>query len=139
MKRSRTSTAVLTVNGEVHIHEEAQVFVHDPNLFITVQFFEETPAVVSPGKVCEDHGYSHELVSGQKPRLPKMERVLSARQTISYLSSFQGLCTNPESVSSSTSPSEDSLRRDAEIASDDSMRLASSSSSGSVFERREEK
>ena len=48
-----------------------QVFVHDLNLFVTVQLLEETPAVLSPGKLCEDHGYSYEWVSGQKPRLIK--------------------------------------------------------------------
>ena len=29
VKRSRTPTVVLTANGEVHTHEEAEVFVHD--------------------------------------------------------------------------------------------------------------
>ena len=72
---------VLTANGEVHTHEEAQAFVHDLDLFVTVQLLEETPAALSLGKLCEDHGYSHEWVSGQKPRL--------ARRTVSYLSSFQ--------------------------------------------------
>ena len=49
---------VLTTNGEVHTHEEAQVFVHDLNLIVTVQLLEETLAVLSLGKLCEDHGYS---------------------------------------------------------------------------------
>ena len=43
VKRSRTPTVVLTANGEVHTHEKAQVFVHDLNLFVTVQLLEETP------------------------------------------------------------------------------------------------
>ena len=34
-KRSRNPT-VWTANEEVHTHEEAQVFVHDLNLFVTV-------------------------------------------------------------------------------------------------------
>ena len=37
VKRSRTLTVVLTANGEVHTNEEAQVYVHDLNLFVTVQ------------------------------------------------------------------------------------------------------
>ena len=45
LRRSRTSIVVLIANGEVHTHEEAQVFVHDVNLFVTVQLLEETPAV----------------------------------------------------------------------------------------------
>ena len=67
-------TVVFTVNGEVHTHEEAQVFVHDLNQFVTVQLLEETLAVPSLGKLCEDRGYSYEWVCGQKPRLtPKWE------------------------------------------------------------------
>ena len=45
VKRSRTLSVVLTATGEVHTHEVAQVFVHDLNQFVTVQFLEETPAV----------------------------------------------------------------------------------------------
>ena len=43
--------------GEVHTHEEAQVFVHDLNLFVTVQLLEETLAVLFLGQLCEDHRY----------------------------------------------------------------------------------
>ena len=41
-------------------NEEAQVFVHDLDLFVTVQLLEETLAVLSLGKLCEDHGFSNE-------------------------------------------------------------------------------
>ena len=71
LRRSRSPTVVLTANGGVHTHEEAQVFVHDVHLFVTVQLLEETPAVLSPGKLCKDHGSSYERVSGQEPRLTK--------------------------------------------------------------------
>ena len=40
-------------------------FVHDLNQFVTVQLLEATPAVLSLGKLCKDHGW----VSGQEPRL----------------------------------------------------------------------
>ena len=46
----------MTANGEVQINVGTQVSVHDLNLFVTVQLLNETPAVVSPGKLCEDHG-----------------------------------------------------------------------------------
>ena len=69
VKWSRTPKVVLTANGEVHTHEEAQVFVHDLNQVVTGQLLEETPVVLSPGKLCKDHGYSYEWTSGQKPRL----------------------------------------------------------------------
>ena len=55
LRRSRNPTVVLTANGEVHTNEEAQVHVHDLDLFVTVQVLEETPAVQSLGKLCEDH------------------------------------------------------------------------------------
>ena len=66
-RRTRNPTVVLTANGEVHACEEAQVFVHDINLFVTVHLLEETPAFLSLGKLCEDHGYTYEWVSGQRP------------------------------------------------------------------------
>ena len=49
---------------------------HDLDLFVTVQLLEETPAVLSLGKLCEDHGYSYEWVCGQKPRLTKEGKTL---------------------------------------------------------------
>ena len=69
LRRSRKATVVLTASGDVRTNEEAQVFVHDLNLFVKVQLLEETLAVPSLGKLCEDHGYSYESVSVQKPRL----------------------------------------------------------------------
>ena len=45
----RELTVVLTANGEVHANEESQVYVHDLNLFVTLQLLEETPAVISLG------------------------------------------------------------------------------------------
>ena len=76
LRRSRNPTTVVTANGEVQTNEEAQVYVHDLNLFGTVQLLEETPAVLSLGKLCEDHGYTYEWVTGQKPRLTKEEKTI---------------------------------------------------------------
>ena len=124
-----TSTVVLAANGEVHTHEEAQAFVHDPNLFVTVQLLEETPAVLSLGKLWEDHGHAHEWVSSQKPRLTKEEKTIVCKTDNFVPLVVPGLSTNPESVSSSTSSAQDSLRRGAEITSRKQVRPASSSSS----------
>ena len=76
LRRSRNPTVVLTANGELHTHEDAQVYVHDLNLFVTVQLLEDTRAVLSLGKLCEEHGYSFEWVSGQKPRLTKEHKTI---------------------------------------------------------------
>ena len=48
-----------------------RVHVHDLNLLVTVQLPEETLAVLSLAKLCEDHGCSIEWVSGHKPQLTK--------------------------------------------------------------------
>ena len=51
LRRSTTPTTVVTANGEVQTNEEAQVYVHDLDLFVTVQLLEDTPAVPSLGKL----------------------------------------------------------------------------------------
>ena len=60
---------VLTADGEVHTNEEAQVYVHDQHLFVTVQLLEETLAVLSLGKLCSEHGCSYEWKNCETPRL----------------------------------------------------------------------
>ena len=89
---------VVTASGEVHTHEEAQVFVQDLNQFVAVQLLEETPAVFLLGMLRENQGYSYEWVSGQEPRLKIMVRVLFVRDTISYLLSFQSYLSILEAV-----------------------------------------
>ena len=64
--RSRNTTTVVTANGEVQTIEEIQVYVHDLELLVTVQVLEDTPAVLSHGKLWEEHGYTYEWASGQK-------------------------------------------------------------------------
>ena len=65
-RRSRNPITLGTANGEVQTNAEAQVFVHDPHLFVTVQLLEDTPAVQSSGKLCDEQGYTCEWASGQK-------------------------------------------------------------------------
>ena len=79
---SRNLRAVITANGEVQTSEEAQVHVHDLDLFVTVQIPEVTPAVLSLGKLCEKHGYSYEWTSGQKPQLTKHGRKSNATRKL---------------------------------------------------------
>ena len=66
---SKIPTTVVAANDEVLTKEEATVYVKELDLFATVMLLEDTPAVLSLGKLCEDHGYSYEWSSGQKPRL----------------------------------------------------------------------
>ena len=68
---SRTPTTVTTGNGEVQTHEEATVYVKELDILLTMKVLEDTPAVLSLGKFCDEHGYSHEWINGQKPHLIK--------------------------------------------------------------------
>ena len=69
IKVSRNLTTAFTAKGELQTNEEAAACVFDLDLFVTIQILEDTPAVLSLSKLCEDHGYSDEWTSGQKPHL----------------------------------------------------------------------
>ena len=51
---SMCPTSLITANGEVQTHEEATVYVVELDMFLTVKIQEAT-AVLSLGKLCEDH------------------------------------------------------------------------------------
>ena len=52
---SKSPTTVVLANSEVQTQEEATVSVKDFHLFVTVKLLEETMAVLSLGKLCQDH------------------------------------------------------------------------------------
>ena len=68
---SRSPTTVITANGEVQTHAEATVYVKELEKFLTMKVLEDTPAVLTLGKLCDEHGYSYEWINGQKPHLIK--------------------------------------------------------------------
>ena len=69
MRTSRSPTTVMTANGERQTREEATLHVKELDLFVTVMLLQETPAVLSLGKLCEEHGHKCQWKSGQKPKL----------------------------------------------------------------------
>ena len=69
LTKSCSPTIVITGNGEVQTHEEAIVYVKELDIFLTMKVLENTPAVLSLGKLCDEHGYSYEWINGQKPHL----------------------------------------------------------------------
>ena len=71
LTKSCSPTIVITANGEVQTHEEAIVYVKELDIFLTVKVLENTPAVLSLGKLCDESGYSYEWINGQKPHLIK--------------------------------------------------------------------
>ena len=68
---SCSPTIVITANGEVQTHAEAIVYVKELDIFLTVKVLDNTPAVLSLGKLCDENGYSYEWINGQKPLLIK--------------------------------------------------------------------
>ena len=71
LTKSCSPTIVITANGEVQTHEEAIVYVKELGIFLTIKVLENTPAVLSLGKLCDENGYSYEWISGHKPHLIK--------------------------------------------------------------------
>ena len=72
LTKSCSPTIVITANGEVAKRkEEAIVYVKELDMFLTMKVLENTPAVLSLGKLCDENGYSYEWINGQKPHLIK--------------------------------------------------------------------
>ena len=72
MRTSRSPTMVMT-NHEVRTREEATVYITQLDLFVKVMLLDETPAVLSLAKLCEDHQYTYHWTSGEKPHPSGME------------------------------------------------------------------
>ena len=51
LTKSCSPTIVITANGEVQTHEEAIVYVKELDIFLTMKVLENTPAVLSLGKL----------------------------------------------------------------------------------------
>ena len=70
LTKSSSPTIVITANGEVQTHEEPIVYVKELDIFLTT-VLDNTPAVLSLGKLCDENGYSYDWINGQKPHLIK--------------------------------------------------------------------
>ena len=112
LKRSRSPITAVTANGEVQTNEAAQVHVHDLHIFVTVQLLEDTSAVLSLGNLCEEHGYTCEWASGQKPHLAPNEKTI-LRKTEHFVPVLVlGLSSSSSTSSSSASSPRGSLKGD---------------------------
>ena len=56
LTKSCCPTIVITANGEVQTHEEAILCVKELDIFLTIKVLENTPAVLSLGKLCDENG-----------------------------------------------------------------------------------
>ena len=111
MRTSKNPTTVMPANGEVQSREEATVFVKELDLFVTVVLLEETSAVISLGKLCEDHGYTYHWTSGEKPHLTKTGKRINCNTANCVPFVVPGLSTSSSASSptSSTSSSQDTV------------------------------
>ena len=114
LRRSRNPTTVVTANGEVQTNEVAQVYVHDLDLFVTVQLLEETPAVLSLGKICSEHGCSYERKNGETPRFTHNGKTLTCIMDNFVPLVVPGLSSSSSSSSASTSRPKDQSKSSGE-------------------------
>ena len=112
---------MVTSNGQVQTNEEAQIYVRDLNLFVTVHLLVDSPSVLSLCKLCEEHYYTCEWASDQKAHLTKNGKRIPCKMEnfvpivlpgLSSSSSASSSSTSFPQDSSSTSPSPASLGRD---------------------------
>ena len=47
------------------------MYVKELDIFLTMKVLDNTPAVLSLGKLCDENGYSYEWINGRKPHLIK--------------------------------------------------------------------
>ena len=132
LTKSCSPTIVITANGEVQTHEEATVYVKELENFLTMKVLENTPAVLSLGKLCDENGYSYEWINGQKPHLIK-NGIRIPRNTENFVPTVvPGLSSSP---SGSSSTSKTPSRQESHSSSSSST--SSSSLTTSEFQTRE--
>ena len=127
LTKSCSPTIVITANGEVQTHEEATVYVKELDIFLTMKVLENTPAVLSLGKLCDENGYSYKWINGQKPNLIK-----DGIQIICNTENFVPIVV--PGLSSSSSASSSTSRTPMKQESHSSSSSSSSSSSPAVSE-----
>ena len=127
LTKSCSPTIVITANGEVQTHEEAIVYVKELDIFLTMKVLDNTPAVLSLGKLCDENGYSYEWINGQKPHLIK-----DGIRIICNTENFVPIVV--PGLSSSSSASSSTSRTPMKQESHSSSSSSSSSSSPTVGE-----
>ena len=125
--KSCSPTIVITTNGKVQTREEAIVYVKELDIFLTMKVLDNTPAVLSLGKLCDENGYSYEWINGQKPHLIK-----NGIRIICNTENFVPIVV--PGLSSSSSGSSSTLRTFMKQESHSSSSSSSSPSSPTVGE-----
>ena len=134
LTKSCSPTIVITANGEVQTHEEAIVYVKELDMFLTMKVLENTPAVLSLGKLCDENGYFYEWINGQKPHLIK-DGIRIICNTENFVPIVVPGLTSSSSASSSTSRT---LMKQESLSSSSSSSSPSSPTVGEIWVRERE-
>ena len=62
---SKTLCETLTAHGTVFTCGEATVHFEDLDMFVPVQLLEDSPPVLSSGRLCVENGYTYEWKPGE--------------------------------------------------------------------------
>ena len=126
LTKSCSPTIVITANGDVQTHEEATVYVKELDIFLTMKVLENTPAVLSVGKLCDENEYFYEWINGQKPHLIKdgIRVICNTENFVPIV--IPGLSS---SSSGSSSTSRTSMKQESRSSSSSSTSSSSASSS----------
>ena len=101
---SRSPMTVITANGEVQTHEEATVYVKELDIFLTMKLLEDTPAVLSLGKLFAMNMDIHMSGSTVKNHISFKNGIQIQCNTENFVQVVvPGLSTTPSSSSTSTS------------------------------------
>ena len=103
------------------------MYVKELDIFLTMKVLENTPAVLSLGKLCDENGYSYEWINGHKPHLIK-----DGIRIICNTENFVPIVV--PGLSSSSSASSSTLRTPMKQESRSSSSSSSSPSSPTVGE-----
>ena len=109
LRRSRIHTTVVTANGEVQTNEEAQVYVHDLDLFVTVQLVPKKKhkqfyRLISFAQNTDVHMSGN---NGETPRLTKNGKTITCLMDNFVPLVVPGLSSSSSSSSASTSRPKD--------------------------------
>ena len=103
------------------------MYVKELDIFLTLKVLENTPAVLSLGKLCDENGYSYEWINGQKPH-----HIKDGFRITCNMENFVPIVV--PGLSSSSSGSSSALRTPMKQESPSSSSSSSSSSSPTVCE-----
>ena len=103
------------------------MYVKELDMFLTMKVLDNTPAVLSLGKLCDENRYSYEWINGQKPHLIKY-----GIRIICNTENFVPIVV--PGLSSSSSGSSSTLRTPMKQESHSSSSSSSSPSSPTVDE-----